>query len=387
MISETVSGDIDLSNKAILSLSSVSSSLNVISNLIASLPIKLYQKTEDGKILEVEKDKRLYLLNVQTEEMLTSYESRRLFVKDLLLYGSAFYEIKNIGIGEKELIYLDRDKISFLENDKEFDILYNQKRLVSYDLLYTLNSYKPSKSKGILDANRNLFVSLLYLNDYKQGLARSGGLNKIIVQPKRSLDINYLSTLSQRIKDLYNKNESVLVLNSDIQVTPINADKTIDIENLCKQLDDQVYSLFGVSEKIINNTCNELEYNSFIKNTIVPLLAQLEQMHNSKLLSRDEQDSLFFKFDTDELFVANLKDKADYLDKLVKAGIITINEARETQNYAIIDSLEGVYRLSLADSLLDTNNNRIVNINTNTIMNLQDGSITNINNDLKNQQL
>ena len=387
MISETVSGDIDLSNKAILSLSSVSSSLNVISNLIASLPIKLYQKTEDGKILEVEKDKRLYLLNVQTEEMLTSYESRRLFVKDLLLYGSAFYEIKNIGIGEKELIYLDRDKISFLENDKEFDILYNQKRLVSYDLLYTLNSYKPSKSKGILDANRNLFVSLLYLNDYKQGLARSGGLNKIIVQPKRSLDINYLSTLSQRIKDLYNKNESVLVLNSDIQVTPINADKTIDIENLCKQLDDQVYSLFGVSEKIINNTCNELEYNSFIKNTIVPLLAQLEQMHNSKLLSRDEQDSLFFKFDTDELFVANLKDKADYLDKLVKAGIITINEARETQNYARIDSLEGVYRLSLADSLLDTNNNRIVNINTNTIMNLQDGSITNINNDLKNQQL
>ena len=62
LISDSIGDEIDLSDKAIKSIPSVNACVDLISNIVASLDIELYEN-KDGKIREITDDKRLFLLN------------------------------------------------------------------------------------------------------------------------------------------------------------------------------------------------------------------------------------------------------------------------------------------------------------------------------------
>lgn len=382
LISDSIGDEIDLSDKAIKSIPSVNACVDLISNIVASLDIELYEN-KDGKIREIADDKRLFLLNKESEEFLTAYQSRKLFVEDMLLYGSAFLHRKRVGIGEEELVYLDRSELSFLEQHgtKDFDVITSKgERIASYDLVYALrNSYKISKATSILDDNRELFKNMLYANEYKKNLTQNGGLQKVLVQPKKALGREFLSSLSQKIKSLYKGNDSVLVLNSDVNITPIATDKNVNIDTLSKGYDNDVQNVFGVPASILEGNASDEEYNNFIKTRILPLLRQLEQTYNRTLLTTEEKKTKYFKFNVDTLLRTSLKERYESYAIAIKNGVLTVNEVRELEGYEPIDGLEGILRLNLSDALLDVNNNRLVNINTNTIMNLENGQAQNIN--------
>jgi len=381
LISDSISDDVDTSDDAIKKIPSVNACVDLISSLVASLDIELYEKKE-GKIKEIVDDKRLFLLNQETEEFMTAYQSRKLFIKDMLLYGSAFLYRKQVGINEEELIYLDRSKISFFTNekDKDFDILIDGKRIPSYDLVYALrNSYKVNKATSILDDNKELFKNILYANQYKKSLTMSGGLQKILVQPKKALGREFLSSLSQKIKALYKGNDNVLVLNSDVNITPIASDKTVNVDTLSNKYDDEVKNVFGVPTNVLEGTCTDEQFNNFIKVQILPLLIQLEQTYNKTLLTTEEKKTKYFKFNVDSLLRTGLKERYESYAIAIKNGILTTNECRELEGYEPIEGLQGILRLNLADSLLDTNSNKLININTNSIMDISTGQITSIN--------
>ena len=359
----------------------------MISNIVASLDIELFENKGE-KIREIVDDKRLFLLNKESEEFLTAYQSRKLFVEDMLLYGSAFLRRKTVGIGEEQLIYLDRSQLSFYEqlDTKDFDVLTNKgERIVSYDLVYTLrNGYKVSKATSIIDDNRELFKNILYANQYKKNLTQNGGLQKMLVQPKKALSREFLSSLSQKIKSLYKGSDNVLVLNSDVSITPIATDKTVNIDTLSKSYDNDVQSVFGIPASILDGRASDEVFNNFIKLQILPLLKQLEQTYNRTLLTTEEKKTKFFKFNIDNLLRVSLKERYESYAIAIKNGILTTNEVRELENYEPIEAIEGLIRLNLADSLFDVNNNRLVNINTNTIMDLEKGQVQNINNNKLN---
>lgn len=382
LISESISDEIDLSDKAIKSIPSVNACVDLISNIVASLDIELYEN-KDGKIREITDDKRLFLLNKESEEFLTAYQSRKLFVEDMLLYGSAFLHRKRVGIGEEELVYLDRSELSFLEQHgtKDFDVITSKgDRIASYDLVYTLrNSYKISKATSILDDNKDLFKNMLYANQYKKNLTQNGGLQKVLVQPKKALGREFLSSLSQKIKALYKGNDNVLVLNSDVSITPIATDKSVNIDTLSKGYDNDVQSIFGVPASILEGTASDEEYNNFIKLQILPLLKRLEQTYNRTLLTTEEKKTKFFKFNIDSLLRVSLKERYESYAIAIKNGILEINEVRELEGYEEIEGLNNIIRLNLADSLYDTEKGKIVNINTNSVLDITSGEVTSFN--------
>ena len=81
LISDSVGDDIDLSDRAIKSIPSVNACVDLISNIVASLDIELFENKGE-KIRDIVDDKRLFLLNKESEEFLTAYQSRKLFVED-----------------------------------------------------------------------------------------------------------------------------------------------------------------------------------------------------------------------------------------------------------------------------------------------------------------
>ena len=201
----------------------------------------------------------------------------------------------------------------------------------------------------------------------------------MLVQPKKALSREFLSSLSQKIKSLYKGSDNVLVLNSDVSITPIATDKTVNIDTLSKSYDNDVQSVFGIPASILDGRASDEVFNNFIKLQILPLLKQLEQTYNRTLLTTEEKKTKFFKFNIDNLLRVSLKERYESYAIAIKNGILTTNEVRELENYEPIEAIEGLIRLNLADSLFDVNNNRLVNINTNTIMDLEKGQVQNIN--------
>ena len=76
-----------------LSLPAVSGAVNLISNMIASMPIKLY-KYKQGKIEPVEDDIRVKLLNGDTGDTLDAWQLKHALVEDYLMDKGGYCYIR-----------------------------------------------------------------------------------------------------------------------------------------------------------------------------------------------------------------------------------------------------------------------------------------------------
>lgn len=381
LISDSINSDeVQLTDDAFKNIPALKSSIELISNLIASLPIELYQRDKEGNTKEILNDKRLYLLNNELEEFYTSFQTKKAIVEDYLLHGRALLVMKNKGMGEYSYEYIPSNKVSFLQvhDSKDFDIIAeNGKRYTSADLIYFFrNGSKISESKGILEENRALFTNIQYLNKYKQDLTKSNGANRIIAKPTRTLEKSFLQSLSNRLKALYEGRDNVLVLNSGIDIIELKSNSNFDLDKLTTTYDNQVANLTGVPKSVLDGSCDETTYLSFIRLTIVPLLRMLEQVINREFLTTKERENKFFKFSTDDLTIASLKHKSEYIQTLVNAGVLTTNNAREMLGYEPLPYLNSVLRLNLSDTLLDVETGKVFNINSNKVMDIETGEVT-----------
>ena len=76
-----------------LSLPAVSGAVDFISNMIASMPVKLY-KYKDGKVEEKEDDERVKLLNGDTGDTLDAFQMKKAMVEDYLLGKGGYAYIR-----------------------------------------------------------------------------------------------------------------------------------------------------------------------------------------------------------------------------------------------------------------------------------------------------
>jgi len=85
-----------------------------------------------------------------------------------------------------------------------------------------------------------------------------------------------------------------------------------------------------LSRATFNN--GEQQNLQFMKYTLRPLVKREEMELECKLVSRRDEGTIDINFNIDELLRADTKTRADYEIKLVQAGILTRNEAREIEN-------------------------------------------------------
>ena len=76
-----------------LTLPSVSGAVDLISNSVASMPVKLY-KYRDGKVEELDRDPRVKLLNGDTGDTLDAFQMKKAMVEDYLLGKGGYCYIR-----------------------------------------------------------------------------------------------------------------------------------------------------------------------------------------------------------------------------------------------------------------------------------------------------
>ena len=362
----------DITKEQALSLPAVAGAVNLISNMIASMPVKLY-KYKQGRVEEVEDDTRVKLLNGDTGDCLDGFQLKQALVEDYLMDKGGYCYVRRNRNEVTGLFYVKPIFVQIIPNFKpiykDYQILVLGEEHYKHEFIKLLRRTKDGGigvglTQEVGKALETAFNTLLYqLNMVKKGGNKKGFLKS---QKKLGQDeINALKLAWDRF--FSNSKENVVVLNNglEFQESSNNAVE-MQMNESKKTLNDEINNLFHIYP-------NDF-YRTF-KEAIYPIIVAFRTALNRELLLEKEKGKMFFDFDVKEILKANPKERAETYKLYKEIGLKTINEMRKEEDMNYIDGLD-VINVGLGAVLYDTVNKVYYTPNTDTITSPSDGEDT-----------
>lgn len=130
----------------------------------------------------------------------------------------------------------------------------------------------------------------------------------------------------------------IAVLDSKADYTPLKNEPYLIDDKQLQAIKQKIYEYLGVSEKIVNSSYNEDEWNSFYESTVEPLALQFSLELTSKVFTERERSfGNQIIFTANRLQYASGKTKIELLRHIAPLGMITINEGREILNLPAVE--------------------------------------------------
>ena len=346
-----------------LNIPTLSGCVELISNTVASLPIKLYQEL-DGKVNEIKDDIRLKLLNNDTGDTLDAFQFKKAMVQDYLLMGNGYAYIKREKGAFESLHYVKQESASININAdpifKQYDILVNGENYKPYEFIKLLrNSRDGATGTGIVESNNKLLAVAYNSLDYENILAKTGGNKKGFIKALSKLTDEAIAQLKEQWNKMYSKNsENCVVLNNGLEFqesssTPtelqMNENKVSNGNEICKILNVPPSMITG------DGKANESDYEKFVKMAILPILNSFISALNRELLKGD----ILKRFQAYEIALKN--------------GFLGVNEVRYEEDKPEIEAFNDVIKLGLSDVLYNTKTGDIYTPNTDKSSNMKGG--------------
>ena len=371
-----------LNNEAItreqaLTLPAVSGAVNLISSMIASMPIKLY-KYKQGKVDAVEDDIRVKLLNGDTGDTLNAYDLKQALVEDYLMDKGGYCYIRRNRNEVTGLFYVKPIFVQTIPNFKpifkDYQILVLGEEYYKHEFIKLLRNTKDGATgvgltQEVGKALETAFNTLLY----QLNMVKSGGNKKGFLKSQRKLGQEEINILKQAWNNLFTNNkENVVVLNNglEFQESSNNAVE-MQMNESRKTLNDEINNLFHIYP-------NDF-YRTF-KEGIYPIVRAFVTALNRDLLLEKEKGKYYFDFDVKEILKANPKERAETYKLYKEIGLKTINEMRREEDMNSIEGLD-VINVGLGAVLYDTINHVYYTPNTDTITSPTDGKETGAENE------
>lgn len=333
ILQATVGSDV-VTKKQALNIASVAGCVNVISNTIAMIPIKLYSE-ENSKVTEIKTDRRIKLLNDETGDTLDAFQLKKAFIEDYLLEGGGYAYINKELNMFKSINYVDKTSVSAQVNFdpifKDYDLLVNGKFYKPFEFLKILRKTKNGADGiGIVTENNDLLAISYLALKYEKILQKTGGNKKGFIQAKSKITGDALTALKTAWKNLYGDNsENIIVLNDGAEFkeaqatcveTQMNENKQTNSAEICK--------IFNVPKGILDGNATDIEYNNFIKICILPIIKSFETALNKDFLLEIEKDKYYFAFDMKQLTKADILKRFQAYEIAIKNGFMQWDEIR-----------------------------------------------------------
>ena len=332
-----------------MSLPTVSSNVDLISSMIASMPIKLYKDT-GKKVEEVKNDYRIALLNDDTRDLLDSFQWKKALVTDYLMGKGGYSLVKwnrNIVAG---LYYVECEKVTPFKNTdpvfKKCSFMINTKNYTDYEVFRILRNSKDGVTgTGITvevsKALETAFSTMLY----QLNLVKKGGNKKGFLTSDTKLTQEVIDKLKEAWKKMYSTNEeNCVVLNKGMDFKESsNSSVEMQLDQSKNTLDNQIDKVFHI----------ESDFNDTFKKGILPIIKAFESALNRYLLlEKEKKAQYFFAFDIKEITKANLKERYEAHNIALTGGWKNRNEIRYEENLDEVDGLD-TYNMTLGAVLYD----------------------------------
>lgn len=335
----------DTSVSASMRLSTVYSCIRVISESMGTLPLRVYKlKTNGSK--EVDKKAPLYnLLHYAPNSWQTSAEFIEFAVTNLACYGNFYAYIVRLGKEVRELIPLTNSSVGCSyksgTNEPQYTItLADGKNLIcsQKDIFHV----KLATYDGLVGVSPIQQVSGLMANaNSTQQLANEVYKNGAVVSGVLTTDKALKAETHQVIRDCFynsyvgsgNAGKPMILDNGmTYQQFKISLVDAQFIESR-KYDRDEICGIFRVPPHMVGNlehaTFTNIEQQSleFVQNSLMPYIRKIEQRIHMQLLTPEEQLKYTVKFDLSGLLRGDSTSQVNYVNTLLNAGVLTINDA------------------------------------------------------------
>lgn len=330
-----------LNNEAItrekaLTLPAVSGAVDLIGNMIAAMPVKLY-KHKQGRVEEQENDTRVKLLNGDTGDTLDAFQLKKAMVEDYLMGKGGYCYIQRRRNEVVALRYVEDMYITVLKNFKpifkDYVILVEGQEYKPYEFIKLLRNTKDGATGvGLTDELSKTLETAYDTLLYQLSLVKSGGNKKGFLKAQRRLGQEEIDTLKRAWRNMYaNNSENVVVLNNGLEFQESsNSSVEMQLDQNKNTLANEINKIFHIYE----------DFDLTFKEAIYPIVKAFETALNRDLLLEKEKKNYFFEFDVKEIIRANLKERYEAYKLAKETGFMTLNEIRRAENLDDIDGLD-----------------------------------------------
>jgi HK97 family phage portal protein len=362
-----------ISKDQAMQVPSLNGAINLISNTVASLPIKLYKK-EGDEITCMDKDPRVKMLNVSTGDLLNGFQMKKALVEDMLIYGAGYMFINRQRNNVASLNYVSNPQVGIALLNP--DPIFKNYEFIIYGAIYkdyqlvklTRKTRDGVTGLGILEElNKKLSIAYNTMI-FEDMLVRTGGNKKGFLKSASRLGVDAMTALKNAFKAFYSNNsENIIVLNNGLEFQEAN-NSSVEMQLNQNKITDseEIAKVLNMPVELLNGKVTNMDglYDAFIKLAVIPILKAFEAALNKDLLLESEKDSFYFEMEKPE--PADILKRFQAYDLAVKDGILQVDEIRAKENYAPLGF--DYIKLGLADILYDPKTKQIYTPNTNKLM-------------------
>jgi HK97 family phage portal protein len=296
-----------------------------------------------------------YILGVKPNKYMTVYDF--LYKTLSLLYSQ-----------NNEYIYIDIDKEGYLvglyplnplfcqlieyENEVwlKFQFLDGNVYYTKYDRIIHLKRFF-SKHDFYGDTNDVLKSSLetqtVADDGIKNAIKISSSLRGVIKAQNALLKNKDLIELrNDFVESILSSTSGIGSLDSKFDFKEINLQPILLDKEQLAQVNGNIYKYFRISEKILDSSFNDEEWNAFYESVIEPLAIQMEQAFRNAIFSEQAiKDGHTIEFSVNRIKYAKTETKIKLLKEVGVLGIIKVDEGREILDLPALGGEEGNKRL------------------------------------------
>ena len=324
--------------------------VDIVSKGVAQLPLVVKRREDDYFVIDDDDVFGLtYILQHRPNERLSAYEFKKsIMIQVLIGKGNAYVFPKWGENGYEAMIllspdsctydvysntYIVADPINKIYGTYGADQIIHIKNL-SLDGGYTGVSTLAYASRTLAisanadSANVESFRSRGTLSGFVSGKGSTIGFGTIQDTQLQGVAENIEKQLASG-KKIFNlpgemSFNQISLSPSDIQLLETKTFNVIDICRFFGVHPDKVFALGATNYK-----ASEMSQVAFLTDTLQPVLTQIENELNIKLIPRELAREYKIDFDIEPLLQTDLLTQADYINKTISAGVKTVNQWRK----------------------------------------------------------
>lgn len=330
-----------------MQLSAVFACVRVLSETIASLPLKFYEVRAGGSLKLIKTHPLQKLLTSKPNRYQTNIEFFETLVFQLALHGNSYHRIDRNGAGEIISLtpYMTPQTQTIL--DRNGDILYKYQDDQGIAAIAPENMWHNKLfGNGVigmspLDYARNSLGIAISADDRMSKIANGGFKPSAVLMIDKILKPEQRKTIRDNFSDLVDGGDDALrILEAGMQYQQVSMNpKDVQfLESRRFQLED-IARFFAVPSVIINDTSATTVWGSgiqqimagFYKLGLRPYIEKLEASISIWLLKVGERRRIIPSFDLDILLRGDEETRYKTYEKAVKWHIKTPNECRRSE--------------------------------------------------------
>ncbi len=330
-----------------LTFSAVYACVRLISESIASLPIKVYRIEEDeDKITDISHP--IYKLVARNpNNLMTSYTFLDVLMTNILLDGNSYFYIERDASARPiQLIPINPKDVKVVKYEDKvyYDVKGYEMGIMQEDMLHFFNlSFNGIEGVSVISAQKNTIGTSIASNDtafsYFKNSSQVGG---VIKHPgklsKEAVERLKNSWNTQYGGSFVSGKTAILEEGMTFEQSKINANDYQLLESRRYQVEEiaRIFkcplSLIGHLEKSANYNSIEALSIDFVRFTLMPYLVSIEQELNRKLFRESEQYEYCVKIDVNGLLRGDSNSRATYYREMMQIGALSINEVRRMED-------------------------------------------------------